>query len=114
MNGRDEPLTAQAGDTLLSRSSSGTLSLDSSITRVPSLEHRAQEQNSRSTQDRAEHLEADAPLAQSGPSEQAPLCMDAGLQWDAAILTVMVEGSSSANEQGKSPIQETCGMLCSS
>jgi len=105
-------LTAQAGDTLLSRSSSGTLSLDSSITQVSSLEHHAREQNSRSTQDGAEQLEADALLAQSSHSEQAPLCMDAGLQWDAAILTVMVEGGSSADEQGKSPIQKMCGMLC--
>ena len=110
MNGQDEPLTAQAGDTLLSRSSSGTLSLDSSITRVPSLEDYAQEQNSRSTQDGAEQLEADALLAQSNPTEQAPLCMDSGLQWDAAILTVMLEGSSGADVQGKSPTQEMCGM----
>lgn len=41
-------------------------------------------------------------LAASG---QPPLCMDAELQWDAAILTVMVNGhaDAGADEKGKLP-----------
>ena len=92
--GHSEPLTAQAGDTLLSRSSSGTLSFHSNATREPSSGQQPQPDCAQlSHPQQAEHSMLSA---KSSPLDQPPSCMDAELQWDAAILTVMVEGHADA------------------
>ena len=103
--GQDEPLTAQAGDTLLSRSSSGKLSFHSSATKTPNLEQQPQPNCSElSHAQQPEQDEAGMRSAEGSPSDQPQSCMDAELQWDAAVLTVMVEGHADidANEGGDS------------
>lgn len=102
--GTHETLSAQAGDTLLSRSSSGTLSSNSSATRFPVLQQHAQQDYKDVIL--AQDPEQDATiisLSEVATSSPPPLCMDAELQWDAAILTVMVDSHAEANagERGK-------------
>lgn len=92
MSGQDETLTAQAGCTLLRRLSSGRLSIDSLFTN-----QRLIDKSSQSTPAQEQTTVAVDQLRSAG---QAASCMDAGLQWDAAILTVMIEGNAEAAVQG--------------
>ena len=108
IDGRDKPLSAQAGDTLLSRCSSRSLalsSLSSTASVAPALD-----QQSFHVSASPQHLLSEQGIDDLAPArhfsssmQSAPSCMDAGLQWDAAILTVMVEGEAASTGQGKPP-----------
>jgi hypothetical protein len=103
MSGRDKPVSAQAGDTLLSRGSPRFLALES-LSGIASVAPCASSQPPLSEQGHPDMT----PARHSGRSMQSvPSCMDAGLQWDAAILTVMVEGEAASTGQGKPPITPT-------
>lgn len=108
MSGQDKPVSAQAGDTLINRPSSGTLALNSlsSIASVaPARDQQSFHVSTSSQQPSSEQGHADMAPARhiSSSMQSAPSCMDAGLQWDAAILTVMVEGEAASTGQGKPP-----------
>ena len=113
---QDEPLTAQAGDTLLSRSSSGKLLFHSSATVTPNSEQRPEPNCSQlSHAQQPNQDESSLHSAEGISSEQPQSCMDAELQWDAAVLTVMVEGhaDADANEGGDACYRPPCSLfLC--
>ena len=73
--------------------------------KTPNLEQQPQPNCSElSHAQQPEQDEAGMRSAEGSPSDQPQSCMDAELQWDAAVLTVMVEGHADidANEGGDS------------